>query len=503
MNEELKINKDIDIKFTRLSKPILNNIDLPLSGLYNDINSKEYSNFPLKNKFKNFGISSPDYLGTQNIFQLNSSFGKLLTEEIIEGLVILTNTSHREVTIVNLKISFNFEEEKEEKNKNINKEEYKKTLSIKLPGPDDSLLFLPNQSYSIKIQNYLKYAGKYTINVKFRTKCPFYTQQNYALKVKSKLKDNHKDYILNENNQIEYNNNKIFSFVVNYPFVIKEVFRMNQIKEEYFIEINITNQSKYILTLPDLIIIPKTMSKNVLKPILNLKEIQINENDPEIGGIPNNSKILSLYPEEEVNLLFKSDSSEIFLKEENFILYIKWLNFFDFSPKTFEYEFKNGLNIFNKYFYFRIHERPMGNIIQNNNFPIVFQFIIKQSKNAFSLVISEYKDNENNNNANNNDGENKNVKSEDSKGNKNNNVIIKDKKKEVQIKIKEYKIEINKYCPKNNVNIICKSDKLGIVSFPKLNIKLYQIENNRENKIAEYIYKDLLSFNCVQNVQLI
>ena len=52
MNEELKINKDIDIKFTRLSKPILNNIDLPLSGLYNDINSKEYSNFPLKNKFK-------------------------------------------------------------------------------------------------------------------------------------------------------------------------------------------------------------------------------------------------------------------------------------------------------------------------------------------------------------------------------------------------------------------------------------------------------------------
>ena len=260
-------------------------------------------------------------------------------------------------------------------------------------------------------------------------------------------------------------------------------------KEEYLIEISIKNQSMYFLTLPDLIIVPKTRSKNHIKPVINLKKIQINENDPEIGGVPNNSKILSLHPDEEITLLFKSNSSEIFLIEESFLLRIKWLNFFDFSPKTFEYEFKNGLNIFNEYFIFRIEERPMGNIIQNNNFPIVFQFITKQPDKTFSLVISEYK--------------NSNYKEENNNILANKNRILKNKNNEVNIKIKQYKIEISNKIPKNNVNIICKSDILGIVSFPKFYITLYQIDNNNENKIAEYFYKDILSFNCVQNVQLI
>ena len=486
MNEEFKnLKEDIDIKFTRLSKPILNNIDLPLSGLYNDINSQEYSNFPLKNKFKNFGISTPEYMGTENLFLLNNSFGKLLTEEVIEGLVILTNKSNREITISNLEISFNNEEKKTENNN----EKYQKTLSINLPGPDNSLLFLPKQTFSIKIQNYLKYPGKYTINVNFKIKCPVYTQQYFSSKQKAKIKDFHKDFIINKDNQIELIINKIFSFQVYNPFIIKEEFRLNQMKEEYLIEISIKNQSMYFLTLPDLIIVPKTRSKNHIKPVINLKKIQINENDPEIGGVPNNSKILSLHPDEEITLLFKSNSSEIFLIEESFLLRIKWLNFFDFSPKTFEYEFKNGLNIFNEYFIFRIEERPMGNIIQNNNFPIVFQFITKQPDKTFSLVISEYK--------------NSNYKEENNNILANKNRILKNDNNEVNIKIKQYKIEISNKIPKNNVNIICKSDILGIVSFPKLYITLYQIDNNNENKIAEYFYKDILSFNCVQNVQLI
>ena len=200
-------------------------------------------------------------------------------------------------------------------------------------------------------------------------------------------------------------------------------------------------------------------------------------------------QIVSLYPNEEIDLLFKSNSSEIFLIEESFLLRIKWLNYFDFSPKTFEYEFKNGLNIFNEYFIFKIEERPMGNIIQNTNFPIVFQFITKQPEKTFSLVISEYK------NCNNKDEYNKILA--------NKNKILKNNNNEVNIKIKQYKIEISNKIPKNNVNIICKSEILGIVSFPKLYITLYQIDNNNEYKIDEYIYKDLLSFNCVQNVQLI
>jgi hypothetical protein len=487
MSEELKPYKDIDIKFTRLSKPILNTIDLPLSGLYNDINNKEFSNFPLKNKFKNFGISSPDHIGLENIFQLNNSFGRLLTEEILEGLIILTNISNKEITILNLEITFNVEEIKteKEKNKEKNKEKQKKTLPINLPGPDNSLLFLPNQSFSIKIQNYLKYSGKYTINVNFRTKCPIYTQQFYTLKQRLKLKEK---YIVNKDNQIEFMLNKIFSFLVSYPFNIKSSFRMNQMKEEYFIDINIKNESRYTLTLPDLIIIPKNRNKIHFKPVLNLQQIQNTENNPENGGYQNNSKIFCLQPDEEVNLFFKNNSSEIFLNEESFILYIKWLNVFDFSPKTFEYEFKNELPIYNEYFIFQIIERPMGNIIQNNNFPIVFQFITKHPEKSFSIVISEYQNNDNQNNDHLDENKNK---------------IIKNNGNEINIKIKEYKIEINNNSQKNNVNIICKSNKLGIVTFPKIYITLYEIENNDEKKIAEYIYKDFLSFKCVQNVQLI
>ena len=491
MSDELKIQKDIDIKFTRLLKPILNNIDLPLSGIYNNRNNIEFPNFPLKKKFKNFGICPPEHLGIENLFQLNTSFGRPLIEEKMEGLIILTNISSRDFTIINLEISFNCDEKKASKDKN--NEKYNKLLSIHLPDSNNSLFLSPNQSYYIKIQNYIKYSGKYTINVSFRVKSLFYTQQYNLLKQKEKLKKNPKDYIINKDNQIELLFYKKFNFNAYCPFHIKEVFRLNQMKEEYFIEINIKNQSMSILTLLDLIIMPKKRNKNILKPIINLQEIQDNENDPSLGGYENNTKILSLQPDEELNLFFISDSSDIFLNEESFILYIKWLNIFDFSPKTFEYEFKNGLNIFNKYFIFNIAERPMGKIIQNSDFPIVFQFTTKQPNQPLSLVISEYKTNGNENIENKDDNNN---------NEENKNKIIKDDN-EIKIEIKEYKIEINEHSPRANVNIICKSDKLGFVSFPKISITLYAIEYDKEEKIEEYIYKDILCFNCVQNVQLI
>ena len=484
MQEEFRIYHDIEIKFTKLAKPLMNNIDLPLSGLYNNINNKEFSNFPLKNKFKNFGISTPEYLGAENLFQLNSNFDRLLTGETIEGLVILTNYSEREVTINNLEIIFNFFEE----GKNIANEKYKKTVPILLPGPDNTLLFEPKQSYSIKIQNDLNNCGKHKITVNFKSKCPFYNQQYYFFKQRGRMKDLNKNFIINENNEVEIINGHTFTFEVSNPFSIREEFRINQIKQEYLIEMTIKNQSNYTLTLGNLIIVPKNKKNIKLESTLSLQQIQNYENDKEIGGIHNNSKILSLQPEEEVSLFFKSDSKEIFLNEESFILYIKWLNIFDLSFKTFEYEFKNKLNIFNDYFKFEIVERPLGNIIQKNNFSIIFEFETKKPDKSFSLVISD---------SNNNDEKNKmdNIQ-------KDGNKIISNNQ-EINIKIKQYKIELNKNSPKNRVNIICNSSKLGIVFFPKIYITLFENKNQNEEIISEYIYKDLLCFNCVQNVQLI
>ena len=186
MAEEMKIyNKDIDVKFTKLSKPSFNTLDLPLSGLYNNIDSVEFSNFPLKNKFKNFGVSSPDYIGTEHLFQINSSFIKLLAEEVIEGLVILTNVSNRDIIISNLEIYFHVEGITIKKEKSD--EQLMTKLPINLPGVNNSLLLLPKQSHSILIKYDLKHSSKYIINVIFRTKSPFYNQIYYELKQKKNI----------------------------------------------------------------------------------------------------------------------------------------------------------------------------------------------------------------------------------------------------------------------------------------------------------------------------
>ena len=205
---------------------------------------------------------------------------------------------------------------------------------------------------------------------------------------------------------------------------------------------------------------------------LNIDEtIPFNEAEKKDNNFLINTKIFSLLPEEELNLFFKNDSKELFLFEEKFILYIKWLKLFDFSPKNFEFEFNNELEIFNEYFFFLITERPKGNIILDHDFPIIFQFVTKQPKKNFELIITDY--------------ENDNNKSDN----------------EVAIIIKEYKFALNEKCQKYDVNIICKSDKTGRVKFPKILIKI--MESGGRNILGEYIYKNLLCFNCVENVQLI
>ena len=455
MYEELKTYQDIDIKFNRISKPLFNSIDLPLSGLYNDINATENQNYPLKNKFNNFNINTN--LGVENLFQIKSNFDKLLTEETLEAVIILTNISNKDIVIKDLEISLIFD-----KNKKIKKNSQK----MKLPDKDNTLYLLSNKSYSIKIRNIFKEEGKYSFEIKFNAKSAFYDQQYYLVKQKSKIKESNRYKIID--NHVEYLIDKIFSFNVNVPFDVKTKFIINQTKEEYFIEVKIKNKSKYYLTLPDLIIKPKNKNNIFLKPILNLNEIQENSN---VNNKIKNTKIFSLKPEEELTIFFINNNKEIFLLEEYFILYIKWLNIFDFFPKNFSYEFKNNLNIFNSYFVFQIISRPTGNIILNDNFNVIFQFITKFPKKKFFLKI--FCD------------------------------IINDD--EINIEIKEYKIELNEKYPKINVNILCKSDKLGKVKFPEIKLILYELneENNTENEIEKYSYKNLICFNCIENVQLI
>ena len=457
MNEELKTYQDIDIKFKRISKPLFNSIDLPLSGLYQDINIVENNIYSLKNKFKNFVINNN--IGAENLFQLKNNFDKLLTEETLEGIIIITNISNKEIIIKNLEISLIYEKN----------EKMAKKLKINLPGKDNTLILSSNKSYSIKIKNSFKKEGKYSFEIKFIKKGNYYDQQYSLMKQKfHKIKESNNFYKINENH-VEYFINKIFTFNVNDPFDINVKFNMNQLKEEFFIEIEIKNKSNYYLTLPDLIIKPKNKNNIFLKPIINLNEIQENCN---FDKNMKNTKILSLQPEEKITIFFKNNNKEIFLLEEYFILCIKWLNLFDFFRKNYTHEFKNTLNIFNPYFVFQIISRPNGNIILNDNFLIIFQFISKFPKKNFFLKIFCEKINDD----------------------------------EINVELKEHKIELNENNQKFDVNIFCKSDKIGKIKFPELKIILYELindNNNEEKLIKEYLFQNIICFNCVENVQLI
>ena len=460
MTEKLHIYQDIEIKFVRLRKPSLNktNLSLPLSGLYNDLNNQEYQNYPLKNKFKNFNISSPECVNIENLFSINTSFGKLLTSETLEGLLILTNISKRKVTITNLNVSFIVDTPKQNPGNTEENTPLKKSSNISLPDKNNSLTLNGSQSYSIKLKNFLQYASKYTIDINLKTQSESYNQEydNLTINQKMRIENKTKDYVIN-NNKIQYLLNKKLTFFVNDPFKIDVKFYNNQL-EQCLLEIKIKNQTKKILNLSDILL---TSTKNIIiEPMQKLQDF-VDESE---------SRIIALKPEEELNFLYKSDPKnyDTFLTDDYFDLYIKWLNLFDFLPNTFNYQIKNTFVLRNNYFKILILEKPKDNkIIKNEYFNLTFKFIAKQQKQNLILDISC----------------------------ENSETEIKDKMINI-IDIKNKKIELNegKDCNEGILNIVCQSDKDGVVFFPSLRIVLY--EGNEAKKINYFFYYDLLKFNC-------
>ena len=61
----------------------------------------------------------------------------------------------------------------------------------------------------------------------------------------------------------------------------------------------------------------------------------------------------------------------------------------------------------------------------------------------------------------------------------------------------EKKIQINSLIPSASFTLICKSDTLGCVYFPKLKLSLYE---DNKTKCIDNDYDPLLSFNCILNI---
>ena len=471
--QELKIPKDIEIKFYRLSLPLFNDSNQPLSGIYHNIESIEDKNFPLKNIFSNFDVSRN--ISIDNLFTLNSSFGKVFLNEKLDGLITFSNTSENFITIKDLEITIIVESKPDSKPN-------KKILDIRLPP--DGVQIKPKQAHTVKMSISLDYVSKYTIDINLRTRSSAYNTQFNMLKLQGLVKDFTKEYHI-VNGNVETFNNKRLTFDVNYPFKINEKFHNYQMNICY-IEIRIKNNTIYPLTIYTLSLIPKSKKNLKISDLLlssskekitkiplvqSLEEINKNENENIDQKIKNifKSRLITIEPDEEINLLFKNSDPNLFGTETQYILEINWLNLFDPNPKKYTYEFSNNINTFNECYKITVFEKPKGDIIKNQNFNVVLKLESKnpEKKYVISLNQEPLKDNDKSN----------------------------DREIEI-IDIIEKKIELNKEKQNGKFMLICKSDIIGNVYLPRLKFILY--EENNINPI-EKVYDTLLFFNCVEN----
>ena len=229
--QELKLPKDIEIKFYRLTPPIFNTSSLSLSGLY----QKEIQEFSYQEEFSNSELR-----GLENFFCLNSSFGKTFLYEKLEGLIIFSNISENVVTIKDLDINIIIEPINDVKNK-----KQKKINDVKLPPK--GIQIRPKLAYSVKMEILLDSAGKYLMDVNLRVRSSAYNTLYNTLKLKGKVKDSPKEYRIVEGN-VECFNNKKLTFDVNYPFKITEEFHNYQLNT-CFIDIKLKNNTIYPLTI--------------------------------------------------------------------------------------------------------------------------------------------------------------------------------------------------------------------------------------------------------------
>ena len=445
--EELKLPKDIDIKFHRLATPTMNTSYIPFSGLYNPIDNIESEKYVLNNKFKNFDLTSNQCGNIETLLTINNSFGKIFANEQLEGIITLANISDHEVIIKDLKITVKNDDK-------LDKKKGKETLEIELPN--NSVTIYSNKSYSIKIMTELKSASKYTIEINFHMRSPAYDQYYFKLKQRTIVKDSSDNYNV-VGGVVEFFQNKKLFFDSNNPFKITEIFHNSDINK-CLIEIRIFNNTSYPMTIYDIFLTPKAKKEEKIKLFKSFDKIKNNSND---------SKYLMIQSDEQIIILFEIDDPDIFYDEDKFVLNILWMKDFDFVPKPFIYEFNNNLNTYNEYYKMTVIEKPKDDIIINQNFKIVINLRSKNIDNKYTISLSQepIKDNDKTN----------------------------DREIEI-IDIIEKKMELNAKTPSNNFILICKSDVLGNVYLPRLKFSLY--EGDKNNPI-ENIYRGLLSFNCI------
>ena len=443
--KEIDFPRDLDIKCLRIVSPIFNNGIIPLSGLYNDLSNIEDKNtFPLENKMVNFSIPINNGINIGNAFTLSSKFGKVLSTEELEALLIFINKSNNDIELKDIKINVSTELKD-----NNNKLELKK---FSCNTPSNKIILKGLTSISFKLKFIIDSIAKYLIDITMICQSKNY-DNIYRKEISSQqpIRNSTDKYKIIDG-KVELNFSKRLTFETLFPVKTTERFFNNQMKE-CFIEETIINQSNRTLILFDMKLFCQSQQSECFELI----------NEENLTNI-------IIEPNIELNVIFKISNPNIFLNEKYFILQINWGNLFDINPKKFIKNIENGIEVYNSNFTLNIVDTPEKNILENQSFKVIFSLNKKSKKNLVIFVeIESLKDNEKSN----------------------------DREIEI-IDIVDKKIELTKDNPLNTFCLICKSDVLGNVTLPKIKLTIFDSHNNEQLDI--YSYEKLLTFNCVSEI---
>ena len=441
MLRETDFPQFINLKCLRLNPPNLNKLITPLNGLYNDINNKEDINvFPLEKKTSNFSLSSNN-LNIENVFIINEKFGKVYFSEIFEAILIFINTSkYYEIELKNIEIVIAIEVKK-------------KLLRVRFQSdiPQNIIYIKPLESYGIKIRFKIETNYKYLIDTYAICQCKYYDEiiakdDNKGL---YRIFNKTEKYQIS-NGRVELNFVRRFTFDGLTPFSTQEKY-INQLKN-CIIEQTIKNISNFTLVLNDF----KMNSKFKPDEYFEIDNLDLIKNT-------------ILEPNEEMNVVFKIKNVEIFSNEKSFFLTIKWTHLFDLIPKNYIKEIENGFDLYNNYIALNVVEQPINEIIENQNFKIIFSLSKKTKQNIIVVIETEaLRDCEKSN----------------------------DREIEI-IDIVQKKLELSEDIPINTFSLICKSDILGGVNLPKIRLSVF---DNRNSLLQSFTFENLLGYNCVKGI---
>lgn len=247
---------------------------------------------------------------------------------------------------------------------------------------------------------------------------------------------------------------KTFSFEVLEPFVIKEKFFNDQMSK-YYIELRIENTSKTKLMIKNIEILPETTTTTT------------NTVTTPLPLCPTNRSCNNVLLQTDETFSFVVSTANA-LASTRLVVNVNWSNMLTPCHKVFSKLIKNEFyNVDNNYFKLKVSETP-STVQVGSVFKVIFE-LVNKTTSTLLLTIDYEKHNEQD--------------------------VIEDRCVDI-VDVVDKHIEINK----NDMNtkkfcVICKSNVIGNVGLPPLVVKF--------NSKNQFVYNKLLSFDCIEEVNLL